>query len=224
MMKIAIFCLCLMIASCSTKEKQELVVEHAKGSAEKKSAENENVADKAALTFEETQDSLRTVLLKSKPNENLKASVLQELYIRGLVSQIGDKIKFRLPFNLHAFDCFASDCYSTDITFEITAKEPIEFPKTVDFKFSEHGCGIEEEISEEGTFELVEESPRHVNYYSEKLHSNLVILGDKRELYYFPNTQPKMIQVALIDKLFDNLEPESMIVPYRSTAMVANEY
>ena len=178
------------------------------------------------MTFEETQDSLRIPLLNSKPNENLKSSILQELYIRGLVNQIDDKIKFELPFNLHGFDCGAPDCYSTDITFEITAKEPIEFPKKINFKLSEHGCGIENEISENGIFELVEQSPTYVNYYSKKQQSNLVILGEKRGLYYFPDTKPNSIKVKLIDKIFDeyNEEDENAIVPYQSTIMTTNEY
>ena len=224
-MKIAFFFLILLIFSCSTNEKKKEINERPDVLQENLFTDNDNVTN-TELTFEETQDSLRISLLNSKPNENLKSSILQELYIRGLVNQIDDKIKFELPFNLHGFDCGAPDCYSTDITFEITAKEPIEFPKKINFKLSEHGCGIENEISENGIFELVEQSPTYVNYYSKKQQSNLVILGEKRGLYYFPDTKPNSIKVKLIDKIFDeyNEEDENAIVPYQSTIMTTNEY
>jgi len=179
---------------------------------------------KSEMTFEETQDSLRAVLLKSKPNEKLKSSLLQELYIRGLVDQIGDKITFELPFNLHGFDCGAPDCYSTDISFEIPAKDPIEFPKTIRFKLVEYGCGIEKQISVEGTFIRVEESPTYVNYYAEKQQSNLVILGEKGELYFFTNAKPNAIKARFIDQLFEEFTEDDQNIPYQSTIMTTNEY
>lgn len=224
-MKILFFFFSLLILSCSNNENKKVITEQTEVVSEKIIAKNEKII-KEELTFEETQDSLRTLLLNSKPNENLKSSILQELYIRGLVNQINDKITFEIPFNLHGFDCGAPDCYSTDITFEFIAKEPIEFPKTINFKLSEYGCGIENEISENGIFELVEQSPKYVNYYSKKQHSNLVILGEKGELYYFPDTEPNSIKVELIDKIFDeyNEEDENAIVPYQSTIMTTNEY
>lgn len=210
-MKIAFFFLSLLFISCSTKEKKE---------------ENNDKEINMELTFEETQDSLRTLILNSKPNKNIKSSILQELYIRGLVHESNGKIKFELPFNLHSFDCGAPDCYSTDITFEIIANEPIEFPKIINFKLLEHGCEIVHEISEVGIFELVEQSANYVNYFSKNQKSNLIILGEKRELYYFPDTKPNSIKVDLLDKIFANYydEDSHTIAPYQSTIMTTNEY
>jgi hypothetical protein len=225
-MRLTFFILSLLIFSCSTKEKKEKFNDRTKNVSEKIITENKKV-NNPELTFEETQDSLRTLILNSKPNKNLKSNgVLQELYIRGLVNQIDDKIKFELPFNLHGFDCGAPDCYSTNITFEITAKEPIEFPKSINFNLLEYGCGVEREISENGIFELIEQSPNYVNYYSKKQQSNLIILGEKRALYYFPDTKPNTIKVELIDKIFEEYddEDENAIVPYQSTVMTTNEY
>ena len=178
------------------------------------------------LTFKEIQDSLRKQLLKSKTNKNLKSSILQELYIRGLVNEEDDKIKFELPFNLHSFDCGSPDCYSTDIVFEIIAKEPIEFPKKIDFTLKEYGCGIENDILENGTFELVEQSAEYVNYYSKKQKSNLIIIADKRKLYYFEDQKINVIKVSLIAKMFEEYEEKNVeeIVPYQSIIMTTNEY
>ena len=178
------------------------------------------------LTFAEIQDSLRIQLLNSKPNENLKSSILQELYIKGLVNQIKDKIRFDLPFNLHGFDCGAPDCYSTDILFEFTASDPIVFPNKIDFQLVEHGCGIEKDIKENGVFELVEQTLTYVNYYSKNQKSNLIIIGDKRELYYFSDTKPNSIKVDLIEKLFEeyNEEDPKFTEPYQSTTMRNNDY
>ena len=184
------------------------------------------ITNKKELTFNEIQDSLRTILLKSKSNENLKSSILQELYIRGLVNQFDDKIKFDIPFNLHGFDCGAPDCYSTDISFEIKSTNPIVFPKKINFKLTEYGCGIENEITKSGVFELMEQSQNYVNYYSKKQQSNLVILGKERKLYYFPETKLNSIKVELIDKIFEeyNEKNENAIAPYQSTTMTTNEY
>lgn len=208
----------LLVISCSTKSQKE--------ETSPLSNFESNETAKSELTFEETQDYLRTILLNSKPNEHLKSSILQELYIRGLVNEIGGKIRFKLPFDLHGLDCGAPDCYSTDISFEIPATYPIEFPKTINFKLVEHGCGIKQEISENGMFELVEQSSEYVNYYSKKQKSNLVILGEKRELYYFPNTQQNSIKVALLNAFFDEFdeEDEHAGFPYQSTIMTTNEY
>ena len=224
-MQFRLLFLSLLLFSCSAKEKDN-----------KTSIRTEIVPEKATLkhqiknrkepSFQEAQDALRTLLLNAKPNENLKSSLLQELYLRGLVDQMDNKIKFKLPFDLHGFDCGAPDCYSTDLTFEINATEPIKFPKTIEVKLLEHGCGIDKARVRKGTFKRMERSSKYVNYYSEKIQSNLVILGEKRKLYYFPDTKPNAIKVDLIDKIFDdyNEEDENSIVPYQSTIMTTNEY
>ena len=177
------------------------------------------------MTFDETIDSLRKILLKSKPNENLKSSLLQELYIKGLVNQLDDKIVFNLPFNLHSFDCGSPDCYSTDISFEIQATKPIEFPEKVDFKLIEFRCGIKSPTLETVEFILAEESEDYINYYSNKVKSNLIILGKKREMYYFPNTKPNSIKVGLIDKILLEYEDDpNAVAPYRSSRISGNQY
>lgn len=188
-----------------------------------KNGENKKTVTKE-LTFEETQDSLRTMLLNSKPNENLKASILQELYIRGLVNQVDDKISFELPFNLHGLDCLAPDCYTTLISFGIPAREPVAFPETISFSLSEYGC-VEEEISITGVFERVEESNEYVNYFSKELMSNMIIKRGT-ELYYYPHQNPYSVSVETIDTMFENyaFEKDGVIVPYLSNVMLISEY
>lgn len=224
-MRLTFFFFSILIISCSTKQKKDEINEQNEIVSEKIIINTEKVIN-TNLTFEETQDSLRILLLNSKPNENLKSSILQELYIKGLVNEIDDKIIFELPFNLHGFDCGAPDCYSTDITFEIKTKQPIEFPKIIEFQLVVHGCGIEGKIKENGIFELVEQSPKYVNYYSKKQKSNLIIIGEKKELYYFPDTEPNSIKVNLIEKLFKEYDDENpnFTEPYQSTIMRNNDY
>lgn len=219
-MKITFVLFTLLLISCSSKEKKDKVDKQWNILTEK------TMPTKAKLSFEETQDSLRKQLLKSKSNKNLKSSLLQELYIRGLVDQVDNKILFDLNFNLHGFDCGAPDCYSTNISFEIAAKEPIEFPDKINFELLEQGCGIENKNLTNGLFELVEVSTKYVNYYSKKQQSNLVILGEKKKLYYFPNTEPNAIKVKLLDQLFEQYDDEdpNAIVPYQSITMTTNEY
>ncbi|WP_324027796.1 hypothetical protein QSV08_07575 [Maribacter sp. BPC-D8] len=224
-MKHTFFILSLLIAACSSKKKKEVNHEH-KEVVTKKIITETNELKEEELTFVEIQDSLRIQILNSKPNENLKSSILQELYIKGLVNQIKDKIRFDLPFNLHGFDCGAPDCYSTDILFEFTASYPIVFPENIDFQLVEHGCGIEKNIKENGVFELVEHTQTYVNYYSKNQKSNLIIIEDKRELYYFSDTKPNSIKVDLIEKLFEEYDEEDpkFTEPYQSTTMRNNDY
>ena len=223
-MKLIILIFSLLIISCSSKERK-IGINKQKENKSENTIHTDKELSKPELTFEEIQDSLRNELLKLKSNENLKSSVLEELYIRGLVNQIDSLINFWLPFDLHGFDCGAPDCYSTDITFAIRVKEPIEFPETIDFHLFEHGC-IDKEITTDGIFELVELSPNYVNYYSKTHESNLVIIKDKGLLYYFPKSKPDSIKVSLIDEIFENYDEEDSytIAPYQSTIMTTNEY
>ncbi|WP_151198029.1 hypothetical protein [Cellulophaga baltica] len=218
MMKFALFLCSVVFMSCSTKIKNK------ENSVPITPASDSVITSK--LSFEETQNALRNQLLKSKPNELLKSSILQELYLRGLVEQVEDRIVFELPFNLHGFDCGAPDCYVTDIRFEIAAKEPIEFPETIPFKIVEHGCGIEKEIAEEGVFERIEQSPTAVHYYAKKQRGSLVLISDPNKLYYFPDTELHTIKVNAIDELFATYdeEDEQAIEPYQSFLMTTNEY
>ena len=222
-MKVLIIFLSLLIISCSSKQnKEEIVVQNEEPTTEI-TYETKETTTATEKSFEETQDSLRKVLLGSKPNENLKSSILQELYIRGLVVQENDEITFNLPFNLHGLDCGAPDCYTTDISFRISANEPIEFPDKIDFKLFEHGC-VDKEETTNSVFELNEESQENVNYFSEELKSNLIIKRNG-ELYYYPHMKSSSIGVKTINEMFENGEfDDAEIAPYQSTVMTSNEY
>lgn len=212
-----------MIFSCSSNEektefpkKDEPLIEH-------KISDN-NTAIEIQASFEKRQDSLRIKLFNSKPNENLKSSLLEELYLRGLVNQVGNQINFLLPFDLHSLDCGAPDCYSTDITFTIPAKKPVEFPNKIDFQLFEHGC-TDKEILINGSFLFVEQSSKYINYYSKENKSNLLI-GKNGELFYFPNARPDSIKIELLENIFakTNEEDQNALIPYRSTIMTTAEY
>ena len=216
-MKLFFLFFCLLTISCTTIQKTKKNSQPRKAISKKSNKKS---------SFEEAQDSLKTILLNSKPNKNLKSSILQELYIKGLVNEIDDKIVFDLKFNLHGFDCGAPDCFSTDITFEIENNTPIQFPKSIDFQLIEYGCDIENEIKVNGIFELVEQSSEYVNYYAKELQSNLIIIGDKKKLYYFPDARRNSIKVNLIASLFEEYDEENPLftAPYQSTIMTNNDY
>lgn len=184
----------------------------------------EKVTASSEQTFDEWEDSLRNALMASKPNENLKSSVLQEVYIRGLANQVKDQFVFELPFDLHGFDCGAPDCYSTDLRFSIPATSPVTFPKTIEVSLFEHGC-VEQEHTEEAQFELKENTPNLVNYFSAPLKSNLII-KKSGELYYYPHQQKTSVLAATLDERIENFdfEKEDKIAPYQSTTMTTVEY
>lgn len=214
---------CFVIFSCFLQNCESSIRNEIEESA---NLENVVEAKMDISDFVEYQDSLRKVLLDMKTNKNLKSSVLQELYIRGLVVQVNQTIEFNLPFDLHSFDCGAPDCYSTDITFKIPASNPINFPSKIRFKLNEYGCEIDEEIVIEGIFDLVEESPAYINYYSDNTKGSLIVLRDEKSLYYFPNVR-QGIKVNEIEALLKSIEEDitkADQIPYQSTVMVKNEY
>lgn len=221
-MKETLIIFCLLIFSCSSNDNGA----KADGLPEiqvKFENDEKKVIKKPNPTFEETQDSLRKILLASLPNENLKSSILQEFYIRRLVNQINEEIIFKLPFDLHGNDCGAPDCYSTDISFAIKTSEPVKFPKKIDFELFEHGC-VDHEILMSGEFVLHEKTSVYVNYFSKDLKSNL-ILKKNGELYYFPHLSSKSISVETLDEMFNNNEFEgAKLAPFQSTIMNAKDY
>jgi len=223
LMKVSLVFFSLLVTSCSSKQKKEDTVVQNEEPATETIYETKDTTTATEKSFEEVQDSLRKVLLDSKPNENLKSSILQELYLRGLVIQENDKILFNLPFNLHGLDCGAPDCYSTDISFSIPSNEPVEFPDKIDFKLFEHDC-VDEEETKNSVFELKEKSQDYVNYFSREEKSNLIIKRNG-DLYYYPHLKSNSIKIKTIDEMFENGEfDDAEIAPYQSTVMTSNEY
>jgi len=216
-MKKYLVLLALLTVSCATKEK-ELSISIATEKQAMSEIEEDTVKVANVQSYEQSRDSLLQLLLAKKANEQLKASMLREFYIRGLVNQVGDSLSFYLPFDLHGLDCGAPDCYSTDIRFKIKMNTPMEFPKDLVFSLVEAGC-VDQEVSTSGQFELVEHRSELVNYYCKELKSNLVIKRNGN-LYYFPHEKDKSISAAYIDKKFENYEFEDeALVPYQSTTM-----
>ena len=217
-----------LFLGCSSNEKNH---KHDSSNNEKTTIKPEQIEIKndqkikGKLDYEKYQDSLRKLLYNSKPNQNLKLSILQELYLRGLVHKVNEKLIFNLPFDLHGLDCGAPDCYSTDFKFEIPYNKPIEFPETIEFTMNEWGCYVDPEIKIKGKFKLIERSSEFINYYSYETKGNLII-KKKGKLYYFPNTEPNAIKVDLIDKMLESFNDENpkFEYPYQSTIMNAFEY
>jgi len=220
-MKKSILFFCLLLLACSSKEKEKETIEQVEVIPIEKNYETK--ATTIEMSFEELQDSLRKVLLNSKLNENLKSSLFQELYIRGLVVEENGEISFDLPFNLHGLDGGVPDCYSTDLSFKIPSNKPIEFPEKIDVKLHEYGC-VDKEETIKSTFIQKEKSTEYLNYFSEDLQSNLVIKKNG-ELYYYPHLKSYSISVRAIDEMFENAEfDDAEIAPYQSTVMTSNEY
>lgn len=180
----------------------------------------------SALIFEEQQQILRKRLWHSKPNTTLKSSILEELYLRGLVKPVDKQIIFHLPFNLHGYDCGAPDCYSTNLAFEIPLTQPVQFPETISINQQTSGCGIEGTISKRAEFTRQEVSPQAVNYYSAKLKSHLLIIRENAQLYYFPDSKRGDITLSNIDNVLSTMDADDpkALIPYRSTMMETNDY
>ena len=223
LMKVCIVFFTLLVISCSSKQKKEDTIIQDELPTIETTYEKKEPIIATKKSYEKIQDSLRILLLNSKLNANLKSSILQELYVRGLVTEKNDMLLFKLSFNLHGLDCGAPDCYSTDVSFGIPSTEPVEFPDKIDFKLIEHGC-VKKEETKNSVFKLKEKSQNYVNYFSEELKSNLIIKRNG-DLYYYPHLKSNSISIKTIDEMFENGEfDDAEIVPYQSTVMISNEY
>ncbi|WP_299713602.1 hypothetical protein [uncultured Tenacibaculum sp.] len=226
-MRIAFVLVVCILFSCGEKKQENKVEENVTTKKEEVNQLKEKLLENEQ-SFEVKQKKLRQKMLASKPDGNLKNSLLAELYLRNLIHKNKEIIEFNLVFDLHGFDCGAPDCYSTTIKFNIPYVNPVSFPKTIPFSFAEEGCIMDKEISREGIFQLQEESETGVNYYSKSEKSNLVIEkeGTQTNLYYFPNTTKGKIQLKSINQFIESIDEtsEESNAPYTSVIMNMYDY
>ncbi|RKF03340.1 hypothetical protein C8N26_1723 [Tenacibaculum lutimaris] len=172
--------------------------------------------------FQQKQDALRNELLNSKNDKLLLNTVFEEHYIRGLITNEKKYLIFKLPFNLHGFDCSAPDCYTTILEFKIPNSSPLKIPEKIKVNITESGCVKTQKWS--GEFKLIKSNKQLVNYYSSKLKSNLYFTR-KGRLIYFPHEKTFSISLQKLDKILQNLNPDKLEpVPYLSTIMTTMEY
>lgn len=187
------------------------------------------ITDQDLLNWEKQQDSIRSEILKSKTNKVLKESFLQEFYIRNVARVSNDSLFVTIPFDLHGPDCGAPDCYSTDISFSFPIGEKLIFPKRLTIREHEHGC-VEKETQLTGTFQLTEQTNRHIIYHSDKPRRTLVLFNKDKEnqakAYYFTGLAKHIINgknVYTITHDYNENDPNS-IYPFTSWVLSTNEY
>ncbi|SNR16507.1 hypothetical protein [Tenacibaculum jejuense] len=226
-MRVALVLVIYILFSCGEKKQEHKVVQKVTKEKEEVNQLKEKLLEEEQR-LEKERKELRQKLLASKPDENLKNSLLAELYLRNLVHRHENTLGFNLVFDLHGFDCGAPDCYRTIIKFKIPYAAPISFPKTIPFSFIEEGCGIEKEISRTGIFQLQEESEIGVNYYSKSEQSNLIIQKEdtQTKLYYFPNIKEGKIQLKSLNQFIESIDEtsEESNAPYTSGIMNMYDY
>lgn len=151
-------------------------------------------------------------LLEQKPNSVLKNSLLEELYLRDMVTLVNDTLKFKLHFDLHSFDCGAPDCYVNEISFEFPLdNQTVVFPYEIPYQNHEFGC-VPKELTGFSTFILVEERKEGIRYYSYDENSSLII--SKSDLYYFTDVKKDDITLNNYKKKMTTSKE-----PYSSTVM-----
>lgn len=176
------------------------------------------------LSSDAARDSIRQILLNRKENSILKNSFLQELYIRNAFEVKQDSLFFVINFDLHAADCGAPDCYTTQIAFKIPFDQQVQFPKNLDFSEVEYGCIAGEKQKLEGNFVLVEQTAEAVLYKSIQPNRILLLNGEPhnkadRALYFVDTTT----EISL-DKLRAYHDFEEQDFPYRSFILETQEY
>lgn len=221
--KLTIFLLPLFFACSPNSERRSTVSDIP--SNPQTAEEPINNPNSEPLDWSAYQDSLRIELLNSKPDNFLKGSLLEELYIRDVVIESNDSLHFKFSFDLHGFDCGAPDCYSTELRFGFPHNNKLEFPNNLDYLIYDTGCLVSE-LPPHGTMTLFDQNDNFVHYYSSFHETNLLIVGDdqrKEYVYYFWELQPDVIQPNLISELINKL-PDTALAPYRSTQLLTQEY
>ena len=181
------------------------------------------------LEWKKHEDSLRNEILKRKANKILKESFLQEMYIRNIVSVSKDSLFVTIPFNLHGADCGAPDCYSTDISFSFKFGDSLIFPPKFQFQEHERGC-VDKERQLTETFQLVEQTNKHVIYHSPKYKRTLVLFSSNKEngttAYYFTEVGRNKINGKNIYNIVKdyNMEDKNSIYPFTSWVLTTNGY
>ena len=139
-----------LLLACSPNTKQTM---------EQKTSQSTDVAangspGSTSTNWEAFQELLRTELVKSKSPNFLIGSLLEELYIRNLVTASYRELTFSIPLDLHGYDCSAPDCYSTDLSFRFPHDHQLSFPDEFSFNIHEHGC-VDSTFRASGTMKLV---------------------------------------------------------------------
>lgn len=166
-----------------------------------------------------SQDDIRQQLLSELPENWVKYSQLQEVYIRQLVSIENEIVKVQIPFDLHGLDCGAPDCYTTKVTFNVPLEKK-QLPEYLKVSIEETGC-IEDELRVKAGFALIESTTNKVVYYSAEIKAGLVIMKTdptKEYVYYYTDVNESLVPIS------GNQELSEEFTPYRSTIMRHMEY
>lgn len=235
-MNLSTFLFMVLLFACSSKSNRNSTTDKdsemdtvAPELTETRDVSNQIVSDHLeSAEWNTDQDSIRIQLVKSKPDNFLIGSLLEELYIRNLISISDSLLAINIRFDLHSFDCGAPDCYSTDVNLSFPHRGRLEFPEIINFTIHEHGC-VDSEMKTSGSLKLIELGTNYVNYYSTDQKSNLVILGsDERQeyVYYFAEVEPNKIKANLISEIIDAIPEDDPTekAPYRSTRLLLKEY
>ncbi|MFV0541344.1 MAG: hypothetical protein ACK5MZ_08935 [Aestuariibaculum sp.] len=231
MKPIFVFLTILILCSCGQQNTQTKAVNISAGSnnISNNLATGEKIENKHVYDWQQYQDSLRKELLKSKENEFLKNSFLQEMYIRNVVTISNDSLLFNIPFNVHGPDCGAPDCYSTDISFSFKFGDTLVFPKNLPFQEQEYGC-TGKEIYLSGNFKLIEQTEKYIIYNSTKHKRTLVLFNSKKDTettaFYFTNVEQNKINGTNIYTIADVTEENfnEKDYPFTSWILTTNEY
>lgn len=189
-------------------------------------SDKEGVQGLKSDDWDVNQDSLRALILDSKPNNLLKGSLLEELYIRGIAGISNDSVFVEIPFNLHSLDCGVTDCYTTEVHFAFSHNnQSLIFPQDLSYSITETGC-VDSENYVSGEMNLIDFSAEYVNYYMPDQQSSLVIIRkDERKeyAYYFPNVDSDSIKVDQVSEILLHLA-DTVTAPYRSSVLLHSEY
>ena len=140
-----------------------------------------------------------------------------------------DSLFVTIPFDLHGADCGAPDCYSTDISFSFKFGDTLIFPKILQFQEHEHGC-VDKEKQLKESFQLVEQTDKHIIYHSTKYKRTLVLFRSNKAngttAYYFTEVGRNKINGKNIYNIVKdyNEEDKNSIYPFTSWDLTTNEY
>lgn len=151
----------------------------------------------------------------------MRDNFLREMSRREMLTVKNDSLYFTIPFDIHAPDCGAPDCYVTTLHFGIEKTKEGAFPEEIFFTETEEGCYVEDTLEITGHFDLTAGDQKTIIYSSETYNRTLVLVNPQKGklniLYYVEPSVEINLQNA---RLFT--EARERDFPYMNSGLQKN--
>lgn len=177
--------------------------------------------DRTTTAVTATEKSIPTI------EEQVKNSLLANLYLREVLTIKGDELYFSFKFDLNSDAGEVPDTYGSHLNFNFKVEEQLIFPKKIAFEEE----GFTEEVSArlehyEGVFTLIAVKDDLLIYNSLKPQRALVLFKDGEQAgalaYYFNGEEnPKINEANIYEVIEQAYEEGDMVIEHSRSSMLS---